>query len=170
MVEKFTCKLYGIEASNTDEARYKKFCLAKRTPEPQQLPPTRDALLCHCKRVSYVTAIVKSSLVATLTIPNPDGYGWKVCEGKIEVEWLLRPLAPETLLELVSCSCRKTVCDKESCVCLSYSLPCTDLCLCNCECNDIDEISSDEEDNDSYADDSYDDSDTEDSDTEIYRL
>ena len=61
---------------------------------------------------------------------------------------------------------RKTVCDKESCVCLSYSLPCTDLCLFNCECDDIDQISSDEEDNDSYDDDSYDNSDTEDSDAD----
>ena len=85
MVEKFTCKLYGIEASNTDEARYKKFCLTKRTPEPQQLPPTRDALLCHCKRVSDVTAIVKSVLVATLSIPNLD-----VTDGryaKVKLKW-----------------------------------------------------------------------------------
>ena len=31
------------------EARHKKFCSKKKSPELQQLPPTRDVLLCHLK-------------------------------------------------------------------------------------------------------------------------
>ena len=55
----FVCELYGC--STTNEARYEKFCLKKKAPEPQQLPPTCDALLCHIKRVNYVTSIIKTS-------------------------------------------------------------------------------------------------------------
>ena len=40
VIEKFVCRLYGIQACNVNEARYKKFCTSKRTPKPQSLPPT----------------------------------------------------------------------------------------------------------------------------------
>ena len=41
-----------------------KFCSKKKCPEPQQLPPTRGALLWHC--ISYVTAVVVTSEVQQL--------------------------------------------------------------------------------------------------------
>ena len=59
-LEGFACEKYGC--STTNEARYEKFCLKKKAPEPQQLPPTCDALLCHIKRVNYVTSIIKKSI------------------------------------------------------------------------------------------------------------
>ena len=62
MVEKLVCKLYAVKTKNVNEGRYLKFHGKKKTPEPQQLPPTVDALLCHCKRVFYATAIIKQSL------------------------------------------------------------------------------------------------------------
>ena len=50
------------EAKNVNEGRYSKFYGKKKTPESQELPPTVDALLYHCKRVFYATAIIKQSL------------------------------------------------------------------------------------------------------------
>ena len=45
IIEKFACEMYGIKnCSSTNAARYKKFCSSKNVPEPQQLPPTKDAL------------------------------------------------------------------------------------------------------------------------------
>ena len=77
-IEEFVCELYGLPTcTNTDKAWYIKFCSSKnRLSEPQQLPHTRDALLCHCKRVSYVTAIIKASLTRCPKIPSPEGNGW----------------------------------------------------------------------------------------------
>ena len=62
MVEKLICKLYAAKAKNVNEGRYSKFYGKKKTPESQELPPTVDALLYHCKRVFYATAIIKQSL------------------------------------------------------------------------------------------------------------
>ena len=77
VINLFVTKLYGISGcANTDEARYKKFVSGKKTPDPQYLPPTRDALLCHCKRVAYVTAVVKNSSNASHKSPSPDQKGW----------------------------------------------------------------------------------------------
>lgn len=55
LFEEFICHLYGMKnCSSVDEARYQNYFSEKNTPEPQQLPPTQDALLCHLKRVCYV--------------------------------------------------------------------------------------------------------------------
>ena len=77
VIERFVCEMYSIRSCLTmDDARYVKFCSSKTAiPEPQRLPPTSDALPCHCKRVSYVTAIIKRSLQLKPVIPSPDGHG-----------------------------------------------------------------------------------------------
>ena len=77
-IEEFVCELHGLPTcTNTDKARYIKFYSSKnRLPEQQQLPPTRYALLCHCKRVSYVTAIIKGSMIRCPKITSPQGHGW----------------------------------------------------------------------------------------------
>ena len=151
ILEKFVCLMYGLKCESTNEARYLKFCSKKKCPEPQQLPPTRDALLCHLKRVSYVTAIIKRSLDCYPDIPDPDGYGWTTSEEGISIVWMLRSPAPDEILELVSCTCAKTKCSTQACVCKNNGLKCTDLCGCkNCENRDNldDDIVSDEYDSD----------------------
>ena len=152
-IEVFVCKMYGINCANTDEARYKKFCNAKKKlPEPQQLPPTRDALLCHCKRVSYATAIIKKSLTQFPNIPGPDGYGWMQEGNALKVQWMLRKPAPDEVLDLISCSCKKS-CKTNSCLCKSHGVECSDLCGCDDECENKDDGESnddvDENDDDS---------------------
>ena len=107
-IELFVCKLYGLRCDNTDEARYQKFVASKKSPEPQKLPPTRDALLCHCKRVSYVTAVIKRSLRPSEEVPPPDGYGWTLTNEQLSPVWMLRPPAPDEILQLISCNCKKT--------------------------------------------------------------
>jgi len=86
ILELLICQMYGIRCSNTNEARYLKFTSSKKTPDPQTLPPTRDSLLCHCKRVSYVTAVVKRSLQPIVAYPGPDGNGWQLSDEVLEVQ------------------------------------------------------------------------------------
>ena len=148
-IECFVSRLYGSKANNVNEARYNKFCSSKKKiPEPQKLPPTRDALLQHCKRVSYVTAIIKSSLENSPTIPDPEGYGWKLEDGKMIVDWILLPMAPADVLIQISCNCKKTRCRTQACECKSHGLQCTDLCGCVSCNNDHEDSSSESEDED----------------------
>jgi len=133
-LERFVCKLYGTKSDDTNSARYENFCSKKKTPEPQQLPPTRDALLCHVKRTSYATALVKSSLVRFPEVPSPDEHGWKLLDGDLSIVWMLRKPAFDEILELVNCNCKKSKCATHVCLCKMHGLNCTDLCSCgNCE-------------------------------------
>lgn len=104
-IERFVCDLYNAKSCvSCDEARYFKFYSKKGTvPEPQQLPATSDALICHSKRVSYFTFIIKRSLSAYPDIPLPDGHGWTLKDGILETQWMLRRPAPDAILDLVSC-------------------------------------------------------------------
>ena len=142
-LESFVCQLYGLKCANANDGRYMKFCSNQKAPEPQKLPPTRDALLC--KRVSYVTAIIKRSLQASPSIPSPNGYGWTLSNGILSVTWMLRKPAPDEILQLISCNCRTSKCKTQACVCKAHGLGCTDLCGClACE-NESDDGSSSSE-------------------------
>ena len=96
-IEKFVCQMYASpQCNDVNEARYIKFCTKQKATEPQRLPPTRDALLLHCKRVSYATAVIKRSLQNSPAIPRPyDGYGWELEDGRLEIKWMLLPPAPD---------------------------------------------------------------------------
>lgn len=143
----FVSKLYGISGcENTDEARYKKFVSGKKTPDPQYLPPTRDALLCHCKRVTYVTAVVKNSLNASHKSPSPDKKGWIKDGETLSIQWMLRDPAPAEVLQLLSCNCKKNKCIDGTCLCYSHGLKCSDLCNCTGCSNTNNEDSTDSDD------------------------
>eukprot|EP00112_Aurelia_sp_Birch-Aquarium-sp1_P026953 Seg990.4 transcript_id=Seg990.4/GoldUCD/mRNA.D3Y31 product="Protein tesmin/TSO1-like CXC 4" protein_id=Seg990.4/GoldUCD/D3Y31 len=127
--------------ADVNEARYVKLCSKKgRMPEPQQLPPTRDELLQHCKRVSYVTAIIEQALELNVEYPSPQGHGWIITSsGDLEIEWMTQKPAPDSILEMVSCSCKRSKCHSESCNCFAHGLKCTDMCNCSqCE-NEFDD-------------------------------
>ena len=141
-LESFVATLYGVNKSaNCDESRYLKFCSKGKSPEPQKLPPTSDVLLCHCKRVSYVTAIIKKSLELCPEVPDLNGHGWNVDEdGHLEIQWMLRPIAPPEILQLISCNC-KSRCATRNCVCHAHNVKCTDLCGCG-SCDNLSRSSS----------------------------
>eukprot|EP00794_Sanderia_malayensis_P013592 gene13592-15000_t len=109
IIQEFVCTLYGLKSlSDVNEARYKKFCSSKRKiPEPQQLPPTSDELLQQCKRVSYVAGIVKRAFEPNPEVPSLHGFGWKINSDALEIEWMTKSPAPDSILELVSCNCKK---------------------------------------------------------------
>ena len=162
-VESFTCHLYGLgKYDSTDLARYYKFCTKDKCPEPQKLPPTQDALLCHLKRVFYATAVIKSSLIQSPAIPSPDGHGWTLEDGKLEIQWMLRQPIPDELVEFMSCNCKKTSCANNQCICVAHGLRCTDFCTCVGCCNIADDFDDSEPDSEIDFSDSELDSDTSD--------
>ena len=130
LVEQFVCKLHELSQScSTTDARYEKFCSKKESPEPQQLPPKPDALLCHLKRVDYVTAVIKKSLTPCPVTPSPcEDYGWIIKDGLLQIQWMLWKPAPDEIIELISCSCCKSKYLGNQCVCRSHGLPCTNFC------------------------------------------
>ncbi|CAB4033461.1 Hypothetical predicted protein, partial [Paramuricea clavata] len=86
----------------------------------------------HVLRANYQAAVWRRAVLATAHIPSPDGHGWEVTDGNIKIKWLGSKPAPEEVLEMLSCVCKKT-CTIDSCCCLKAGLKCTDMCLLACE-------------------------------------
>ena len=129
LLEELVCRLYRVPTEDVDDARYKVFIKGKSTPDPRKLPPTRDALHLHFDRANYQCHEWKSALDKDHLLLNPVGYGWKEDDGKLAVNWTLFKPAPDSILEFVSCECKKSQCVNNQCKCKSVNLSCTDLCL-----------------------------------------
>jgi hypothetical protein len=108
----FTCLLYGDSSStNVDECRYALFKAGKCSDEV--LPPTRDSLLKHVERANYQSGVWYRCLTAQMVIPSPIGNGWMLSHEGIEIQWMTRPPAPDSLLECTTCKCKTgcQICD-----------------------------------------------------------
>ena len=136
VIKKLFCHLYGMpEENEINDSRYCKFCKNK-IPEPHQLPPTKDELLQHVKRANYQSFIWKRALHANPDITSPVGDGWSLSGDVLEVVWMESLPAPESVLELITCDCRRLKCNA-SCQCKILSLECTDICKCHANCENV---------------------------------
>jgi len=138
-LERFVCAMYDATSgdASVNEFRYKLFCAKKGEKESYQLPPCADCLGKHARRANYQTAIWRQSLMNDPKTPNPAGYGWKfVGDGDdrhLAVDWMDGAPAPDAVLEMLSCKCRKS-CRVPQCPCAANGLKCSDICsLSPCE-------------------------------------
>ena len=151
----FVCSLYGDTSSRTvNECRYVLFKARKCS----------DSLLKHIERANLQAATWKRCLSPQLQLFPPVGNGWKLSDGQLEVLWMTRPSAPDSLHEYVDCKC-KTGCGTQRCSCLKAGLPCTDCCGCaNCQTKNEENTSNANE----ISDGELSDADSLDSDDEIF--
>ena len=85
-----------------------------------------------------------------MVIPSPIGNAWQLSDGEIEIQWMTRPPAPDSLLECTAYKC-KTGSQTKRCSCQKAGLKCTELCSCvGCRNGDVDE---DEENGQNESDD-----------------
>ena len=61
-------------------------------------------------------------------LPPPSQYGWTKDEGHSVPIRCMNPPAPEALINLVKCGCKKGCVKKSSC--RNYNTPCTEMCGC----------------------------------------
>lgn len=163
-LQRFVCHLYGYDsADDVNTIRYTIFKSGKYSEE--QLPPTEDVLYLHIKRSNYQAYIWRHCMENSLNMPDPNTHGWYVNDesGDLEIKWMSLPLAPDSILCHVNCSCTKG-CSTARCSCKKSSLRCSDLCRCkDCQNSPLE----DEEDEEELTEEHYDkDSDESDSDDE----
>ena len=136
-MERFVCALYNDPSCNdVNELRYKLFYKSKNL-QSHQLPPTKEALtyMYHLKRANYQAFLWKHAL-ETQTDQAPDGHGWQMKEGQLEIYWTNQAPAPDAVMELVCCGC-KGLCQTRRCSCVGNGLPCTEACTCQDNCVNI---------------------------------
>ena len=137
-LEKFTCTTYAKNtACNTvSELRWELFRDCRK--EGEGLPPTSDTLIPHIRRAHVIAQIAKGFRQPHPNILPLKGNGWEESstEGFVAI-MCLSPPAPQAVLALTKCSCKKSACSPTSkCSCASSvpPLPCTGLCKCG-ECD-----------------------------------
>ena len=132
-LEKFVCNLIGSKIGDVNEMRYKMYCTKKAELSCDILPPCFSSLKQHILRSNYQTKIWRLPLVSNPEIPSPDVHGWYFDErGELAIRWMDCRPAPDEILELVSCDCKKK-CIESSCICIQLGFRCTDACtFTNC--------------------------------------
>lgn len=126
----FVCCMYSPSTSidSVNELRFNLFRLKKGEMESSQLPPCRDTLWQHSLRANYQAALWRSSLEADPEVPSPDNHGWVVNDGQLSIKWMTGSPAPDVVLQLMSCKCKKE-CKTPKCSCIANSLRCTPACV-----------------------------------------
>ena len=127
-LEKFICKLYALSVTveSLDQMRWKLF--SKRKAEGAKLPPTQETLKQAIYRAHYQALIWQNDIVPNPDIPPPQNYGWRKDDRYVPISSVL-PAAPDAVVQLVRCSCRKSKCPSP-CSCRRNNLSCTNLCQC----------------------------------------
>lgn len=147
--EKFILQMYGVTKQNTlDESRYYLYNKAtaklnlKSKFELASLPPTSAAARQHSLR-TYLQVQQWQGINL-----NPTDWGWKLSAGTLQPVPTLVNVAPDELLNMVSCNC-KTGC-KQACGCRKSGLLCTSMCgQCNgLSCTNSPEINLNNDDDD----------------------
>ena len=83
------------------------------------------------KRANYQARIWRKALVPKPTLLSKSQHGWIIDDDSVSIKWLGSSPAPEEVLELISCLCKRT-CKAEDCVCMQAQLKCTSLCTAKC--------------------------------------
>ena len=109
----------------------RKELFSKKGRSLENIPPTKDALLQHLKRVIYQASIWFTSYERMPHIPSADGRGWVMEANQLKPVWITQPEAAKVCLELVRCNCQsERGCTR--CKCSKLGLSCTERCRCSC--------------------------------------
>ena len=113
-IEAFTCLMYGYSRQKSIDT-VRGIMLRKMVGEDEQLtikskidlshlPPCRDNLIPHIRRVNHRLAIYKRADIPIFWSPKPydPEQGWQRSdEGVLEPVWSCGPVLPPTLIDLV---------------------------------------------------------------------
>ena len=152
-VMSFVSAIYG-HPHITDLSHLRYHMLATRQSPSHLLPPTNNQLHYHLLRANYQAWIWKQSLEKQEDIPSPHGNGWSISEHEIKIKWTDQQLAPQEILLMISCACKKKdrCTDDGTCSCRQQGLQCTDACSCTDCQNELTDISEEGTSSDSDVD------------------
>ena len=134
--ESFLCSIFCPGSSTTDLASAR-WMIWTQTKNVDRLPPTKGALKEVVKRGWYASKVLGQSHVLVQDLPDVCESGWTLKDSEYEPITTLDPIAPKSVIELVSCSCKKG-CKTSRCSCKGNGLSCTDLCGCFEYCENSD--------------------------------
>ena len=130
----FFLPLYGQKNCTMNKARVQLYRGRKKPPPLKKLPPTDANLQLHVLRAHLQMCLWKA---ADQRDPPEDtrhisNFGWKVKGCTVTPAVSTGPVAPQDLLDVVSCSCsaQGKACSGARCSCNTAGLSCTEYCKC----------------------------------------
>ena len=96
----------------------KKITSAKSFVTPERLPPTASSTKFHCLR-TYYQIMVWMEKEGGIDVIN---WGWKLEDNKLVPIMTEMKAAPDNLLKMIHCNCKKGC--QPRCSCRKYGLPC----------------------------------------------
>ena len=99
----------------------------------KKLPPTDDAFAQHVKRCRFQTFIWISSDQGMPNIADPNGNGWRLVNGKLDIIYTEREPVPENFRKIINYFCTDN-CQTNKCRCKKQKLRCTEICKCKGRC------------------------------------
>ena len=127
--------MYDRTSSETDINVARKVMFAHKGRAMNAIPPTKGALMQHCKRVVYQAGYIWcQSLIPSPSLPSPSHWGWmKTSESKWKPLWTDMVEATFGAQNIVKCGCKKGCTGK--CKCKMLELSCISLCTCRGNCS-----------------------------------
>lgn len=117
-----------------NDARVHFYRSRKKPPKLNKLPPTDANLELHVLRAHLQMLLWKAAdqRDPPLEAGNIANFGWNIEGSTITPAVSTAPVAPQALLDVVSCSCTADgkACSGTRCSCSSAGLSCTDYCKC----------------------------------------
>ena len=134
-LERYVCLLYKSKV-HTKLKDLRWYLYSNRAAQGESLPPTTGALNLHIQRANYIAMIWRKATESHPSLPSPVEYGWQLLsdDGPYIAIRSSDPPAPEAVMNLIKCGCKKGC--TGLCSCRSNSIPCTELCGCvNYQCD-----------------------------------
>ena len=103
---------------------------SKKQLESDKLPPAFSAVKYMIHRSHCITYIRKPAISANPIFQDPEKFEWKKIDHEYEPFMADKLPAPQSVIELGMCSCKKTNCDSLRCNCKKKGLVCSDMCQC----------------------------------------
>ena len=128
-LEYFICQVFQNKTNKKTLAELRWWLFSTKQKLGEQLPPTRGAFEPAVRRSNFQAFIWERADQQYPIIPSPAEHGWLIENGCLVPVMCDLPCAPETLLQLIKCSCTKSRCS-HLCKCFANNLKCTAMCGC----------------------------------------
>ena len=86
----------------------------------------QSSILCRPHMGSVLDGISRTA--------TARGMSWKYDSGKLIADWIDFPEASSAVHDLIKCRCNPDKGCHRRCKCVNAPLPCTELCMCQAEC------------------------------------
>ena len=137
-LEQLICRGYikqkKINSQIDTLAKARMYMYSQACVKNDNIPPTKGAFQEHVRRAAHQYLQYKTACEARIDVRDPTKYGWCVIQNELVLETTKDKMAPDSVVQLISCNCKKGC--KKGCKCKKSEKPCAEFCGCTSDAAD----------------------------------